>query len=582
MNPKAIHETTFADILDVIKQGISSADSILHKKGPSIEKTSSIARATEGMTLVFPVICSNACTIENASMVAKALERRNVSLLQIAFQSYNITSSTDAIDHLRKFHTNLDEHQFTLDKFANVMSSLGESYSPYIFSSQIRAINEDCRRNLNFFLEDDINETPLTQYTEMYKYGGGESIVIKEAKNPPRGGNGNSSNNDDRLEFDKDKYAVDKLYRYGRDSVEDAKDARNFAYKKERDTANDNYRRGRDSELDAQSDRTYQLNKDSFEHRKNMDYYNASKNDEDRVYRKNKDDREFNYRKGRDQVSDDLNNRNYNLNKNKFEYQKQRDLRQSQVAAEDKKQKEIEALRKNGIDVSDKTRQYLQNQLLPGEVKKANELQPSLMIINFYVNDKDKDLNIAQQAIAGVKSKIYAVDSSEVVNRIIKKHVDSNILLKLVKVSTREISFFKDFLLGLDDAKLDALTKSKRGSSSAIFKVLERRALGGKIRKRINTTNNAKAISSLVITMEEVEQLQKYNDVDVLNPSVIIPIMESLNLLYFVIVDTVSESIKLFIDGQTQYEDISFSSLEKESGDSTYKKVINLMTKISR
>ena len=486
MNVKAIHETTFADILDVLKTGVSTVDSVFHKKGPSIERSSSLARATEGMTLVFPVICSNACTIDNATMVAKALERRNIALLQIAFQAYNITASTDAIDHLRKFHTNLDEHQFTLDKFSNVMSSIGESSSPmYSLPSKIYAVNEDCRKNINFFFEDDINNTPLTQYKEVFKYGGGQSVIIKEAK-------------DDDKQFG---------LRFGFDK------------------AKFNKQQQRDKE-------------------------------------------KFDYQKERDQKQ--------------FDYQKERDAIRDKSQKEDKKQKEISDTRKNALDFADKTRQYLQNQLLPSDVKKANESQPSLMIVNFYVNDKDKDLNIAQQAVAGVKSKIYTVDSSDIINKIIKKNTDSDILLKLVKVSTREISFFKDFLLGIDDAKLDALTKSKRGSSSAIFKVLERRALGGKIRKRLGTTNNAKAITSLVITMEEVDQLQKYNDVDVLEPRVIIPIMESLNLLYFIIVDDTSESIKLFVDGQTDYEDISFSSLEKESGDSTYKKVINLMTKISR
>lgn len=488
MNPKAIHETTFAEILDVLKSGISAVDSMFHKKGPSIEKTSSIARATEGMTLVFPVICSNACTIENATMVAKAIERRNISLLQIAFQSYNITSSTDAVDHLRKFHTNLDEHKFTLDKFASVMNSLNESTTAFLLSSKINAINEDCKRNINFTFEDDINETSLLQYKEIYKFDGGASMIIKEA-----------SKNKDSDKIKNKQFDLN----YGLDKAK-------FKYQQKRDQKEDKYRNSRDE-----------------------------------------------YQKSRDDVKD----------------------RQYQG---DKLQKQREEIRKNALDVSDKTRQYLQNQLLPSDVKKANEMQPSLMIINFYVNDKDKDLNIAQQAIAGVKSKIYTVDSSDIMNRIIKKNVDSDILLKLVKVSTREISFFKDFLLGIDDAKLDALTKSKRGSSSAIFKVLERRALGGKIRKRLGSTNNAKAITSLVITIEEAEQLQKYNDVDVLEPRVIIPIMESLNLLYFIIIDDVSESIKLFIDGQTEYEDIAFSSLEKESSDSTYKKVINLMTKISR
>ena len=91
--------------------------------------------------------------------------------------------------------------------------------------------------------------------------------------------------------------------------------------------------------------------------------------------------------------------------------------------------------------------------------------------------------------------------------------------------------------------------------------------------------NAAKAITTLAISMEEVDELKKYNNIDVMNPRIIIPVMEKLNLLYFVIVDTTSEAIHILSDGDTIYEEYSFTSLERENGDGTYKKVINLLTK---
>ena len=204
-----------------------------------------------------------------------------------------------------------------------------------------------------------------------------------------------------------------------------------------------------------------------------------------------------------------------------------------------------------------------------------------MVIVNFYVNDKDRDLNVAQQAVVGVKSKLYAISSSDILNKIITKHIDNDIILKLVKVSTREISFIKDFLLGIDDAKLDSLSKSRKGSGSRIFKALERRAIKGKIRKSLRMNNSAKAITSLVISSEEVEELRKYENMDVMQPRVICPIMEKLNLLYFVVVDETAESISIMTDGDTAYETYSFTSLEREAGDGAYKKVVNLITKMS-
>ena len=47
-----------------------------------------------------------------------------------------------------------------------------------------------------------------------------------------------------------------------------------------------------------------------------------------------------------------------------------------------------------------------------------------------------------------------------------------------------------------------------------------------------------------------------------------------------VVVDESAELIKIFIDGATEYEEYSFSALEKEGKDDNYKKVLNLMTKM--
>ena len=273
-------------------------------------------------------------------------------------------------------------------------------------------------------------------------------------------------------------------------------------------------------------------------------------------------------------VQDDIHNKNaadkLELDKDKFEYSKK-----------DTDRKYAFDRRKAISKASDDKRQYLSSQLLASDVKKANEMQPSLMIVNFYVNDSDRDLNIAQQIVAGVKSKLYPVASSDIINKMITKVVDSDTMLKLVKVSTREISFVKDFLLGLDDAKLDALSKSRKGSGSAMFNALERRAIKGKIRNTLKLDNCAKAISTLVISVEEAEELKKYNNIDVMNPRIIAKFMEKMNLLYFVVVDTTSESINIFTDGDSDYEAYSFSALERESGDGAYKKVVKLMTSIT-
>lgn len=474
MGYESIHETVVADILETIKDGVHLVDGVVKPKSANVRMSSSLARATSGLTLVFPVVITNTLPIETASMIAKAIERKNVSMLQMAFSAYNITNAPDALEHLAKFHKNLKLGNMSLDDFMDTMEMLDESTT--ITITDKNAVNEDCKRNINFVLKSSINEKSLMSFKESTVYG---QTYVTEAR------------------------------------------------------------------------------KDSYESRKvNADL--LSRLQKERQYKEDRADvaAKLAVDKERNAISRDKND----IDRDKLDLDSRKALGQA----------------------SDQMRQYYASQLLPSDVKKANEMQPSMMLVNFYVNDADRDLNIAQQAVCGVKSKLYAVDSSDIINKIITKHIDSDIVLKLVKVSSREISFVKDFLLGIDDAKLDSLSKSRKGSGSRIFKALERRALKGKIRKSLRLENSAKAITSLVISSEEAEDLKKYNNIDVMQPRVITPIMEKLNLLYFLVVDSTSEAVYMITDGDDEFESYSFTALERESGDSSYKKVINLMTKIAR
>lgn len=430
MDYSTLHETSLKDIFSTISNGLDSLGISQSKNRAA--KTSSIARATSGLTLVFPVLCTDTLPIETATMISKAIERKACTMLQIALSAYNITNSKDAVEHLQDFHTNLGIDSLTVDKFIDIMDSVSEGVKFNISSMDIKAISEDCKRNINYYFEDDINPKSLNIYRDK---GVGQSVhIFKEAE---------LNDNKDRL------------------------------------------------------------------------------------------NNEFKNTKGAENIKN------------------------TQSAMKD---------RKPAV-------------LLDTDVRKANEMQPTLILVNYYVSDTHKNLNIGRQAVAGVKGKLYPIASADILNRIITKHVDGDIILKLVKLSTREISVIKDFILGADEAKMDALNMSKKNSGSAIFNALERRASKSKAVKWGKIDNSYKAISTLVISADEADELKKVNNLDVSSPSCIIPIMAKLNLLHFVIVDTVSESIAILTDGERKYEMYSFSNLEKESSDSNYKKIINLITK---
>ena len=223
---------------------------------------------------------------------------------------------------------------------------------------------------------------------------------------------------------------------------------------------------------------------------------------------------------------------------------------------------------------------YFSNQLLSSDVRKANELVPTIMMVNFMASDNGVKYNIT--GVVGVKAKLYPVDSMEIISRLSSKVKDSNGLFNLIRATTREISFFRDLAFCIDKAKLDSVNMANGSDSAKIFKLLERRANKNKFMRLIRK-NNASPITSLVLSQEEVEYLKKYNNIDMDKAYNTRTILEAYNLMDIVIVDESMELAKfMYDDGDGMYETITFDSLEKEASDNSYKKVINLMSKMNR
>ena len=113
-----------------------------------------------------------------------------------------------------------------------------------------------------------------------------------------------------------------------------------------------------------------------------------------------------------------------------------------------------------------------------------------------------------------------------------------------------------------------------------MWKLLERRAIKSRIKRSFRFTNDATAITMLSMSTNTAEFLKK-NGVNIEDERVARNIMEAFNLMGITIVDEALEVAKFIYDtGNDSYETITFGSLEREASDTTYKKIVNLMTKM--
>lgn len=487
-------------VTDVITDGINKADSI--RTSPGIARSSSLTKATSGLNIVFPCLVTKTSKIDTAMMISRAVERKAVSLLQIAFSAFDITHAKDATDFIKNFHTNL-KGKISLDDFIDTMDTYAHENGliPVERADMFKAVLEDLR-SLSVYYPDDVSESSLNRFKVTTESVHGMRIFTEADKKDP------------------------------------ANDY-NFQYQRQRD-----YKQDKDQKAERGRERAYKIARD-----KKLDARQDARDE---------------YQRERDKARDD--------------YQTKRDKIEDKRAAEKDARMAARNDVQNQKDISD----MFTNQVFSSDIKKANEMVPTMMVVNFITLDGEHQIN--RQVVIGVKAKLFPVDSQDVINKIIVKNADRNILLKFIKASTKEISFLKDFLFAIDNAKLSAIANSRNGSSTnKLLKTLERRALNGKIRKAFKINNAYKAIATLVISREEADYIYKNNNIDVMNPRVIRPIMENLSLMMFIVVDDSAETASILMDsGDDSYETISYTHLEREASDNSSKKIINLMTKLNR
>jgi hypothetical protein len=455
-----LHETILRDVMDFV-DNVKDSDILKFAKKVKQNDFKSISSKTAGLTLVFPVITSPNTNIKTATMVAKAQERQAVSMLQLFFSAVNISGAKDGFDFIKQFHNNLDSSgSMSVDKFIDVMDDISTyKENAFVREEGLQKIKQDMR-NLNFYFESNYSDKSLgkyyvtnrannprviyendyhartTSFPQPMDYGllyntqTGEFINMMGADPSSyytRVNNFMSAyNRSETLINDKDKAAATLADDNARQQSDDAYkgaslanqirnnreksqlDKQKFAYQQAQDKANAEYRLSQDNTVNK-------LNQDKF------------------GYQQDKDAQDFNEKKR----MNDEQIRNNRLNDALAQNRDEREAKETD--------------RKANRDEFNDRRERLTHQLVDNDVKKANELIPTIMVVNFnqiiQPNPDVAPIIVPAQVLIGVKAKIYTVDSGEIINRIISKNRDSHGLLNLIKATTRETSFLKDLLL---------------------------------------------------------------------------------------------------------------------------------------
>lgn len=467
------------DVLDIADS--SEIGKFISKKNPSIK---SITRANKDLTMIFPVMASSTIEAASAQLVGRALERKFVTLTQMLLSAISITSSKDAIDHLKNVHNNLD-----LNNFFDV--------DDYIYASQESAVNHI------------FNTTEIKAVYESYKQQRLTSKPINHL-----------------LEFSPDVAAA---------IANQPRVAANIANRQFNDLSDEDKARAMNF-----------MNTDTVKRNKDLSRQNKSLNQQLRDLENDTKKMRSNFTKTQLQNNKRLNS----ANKTNAELQSR-----------------LDALPKRAASLP---------QTRDADYKKANELQPSVLQIQF-ISTNDNNDPITVDAYIGVKTKLYAVDANDINNHIVSKRSYNFSLYNLIKATSGEIEFWRDFVFAIKKAKIDAVSNTNRGSSSKLWKVLERRAIASKLNRFMSARNDATAITTLMMSAYDVEMLRKMEDIDISDSRVARKLMDDYNLVGIVIVDDSTESAKFIFDtGDDEYETYTFKTLKRDDK-MDYKQMIQLL-----
>ena len=509
-----LHEAG-SDTVDTIVQIAKGLSNVATNKvaNKSEYSYSSIANAASKLIAVFPVLTSRTVSFDTARMTSKYIEQISCQFFMFALQQANISNAKDGIAYLRQFHQNLNMGDDNTDAVIAAMQSWIDAYTK---GTQESTTFADA---LNNEVLSEAMVDPFMMQSDDVKISASDMRELMHAMQE----SANIQFYDTKLNpLSIDDYVV-----------------REFAGGDYRVTVSP-YILNEAKANKRKANNSYNENKEQHRHEEEM---NKIYNDRMKIYQKAQSERD------------------------------------KQDAENEKQQKEDQKSTSRDNDWRDANRMHNNTAFLKDQdIKKMNDALPSILIVKFYQkNSNDGVSGVATEFIIGIKSKVVPITTTEILRRIMNDNKDGQKFLKFMRVITGELKA-SDVLLGLSRITDDVKSYKVKGARGDIWTLLQNRAVAAKEQVRSGKHNDFSAITTVLISQQDADELYREENFDINDPKNAIHFMQSYNLMGFAIADDSNEVLHLLLDnGSKNFEDISYRMLERETQDSTYKKLINLM-----
>ena len=224
-------------------------------------------------------------------------------------------------------------------------------------------------------------------------------------------------------------------------------------------------------------------------------------------------------------------------------------------------------------------------------IDKLKAGNPTMITLKVKIKGYDQDFAIP----IGLKANPHFVSQSDLAALFDSAIEDKRLLTRLVKLSSGEISFFKDFVFAMDRAKRDQKLYAKFGQHPWYRQFVQRKEnnklkrLGiifstilGKFKGVVSSTSNFLPTATIVMTLDECERSTKMKYGFLLkNEKILWSVLNQLGLLCICIYNPELETCSFYFNGFKKPMLVALSEMksDKEDANAEMAKVMQLMMK---
>lgn len=569
--------TILKDINDTLRDAVHIAKEMDIK----LNKQTSIAKLSSAATLQFPVITSRSINVDTAQTVVKALERQYAMFVQmvISMNPYlDLEKDRNLQGYLRNIHQNnvgiidLKESAMSLysDDFGRtLLFSLNEGCNGQVLASNREQMfnPEEYLNNKilnNLYASKEISlENAMLNLDYYYKKN---PEILTEKYTPSKKQMKNATKQREREQRRREKEQNEQIKREREFKIknniplddDDLYDENgNFSMKKAMDPlpdfAKEANNKAKNSKINNSKSNVKPEDLNSSYHQNN-NYDVEPSNNKNEQKQSNLEDKQFSHQKMMDKHKMKMDNANIELSKQKIELQ-QKNQETENLINEKKFKYELQ---KSKLDYQSKAMVKLSD----NDVKKCNELVPTTLSLTLQVKAGNNFGGVSNFVI-GVKGLLHPVNSDDMISNLLSGYKSGNKFFNFLRWSSGEIKFIKDLILNMDNIREDVVRKHAK-NGSGWWSALKRRRNVAALR-RIKGSGRILPNTTIVCSINEIDELKEAYGVDLMNPTSIKKIMKTFFLLGFVVVDDSQELCHFIFDGENNYQVVSFNGLEKEN-----------------